>query len=311
LRPPRESVTFVVKETETMVARREFLVGAAALAAAAPMVKAAAFSAGSGGFPLEETARRLERRSGGRLGIALLDTGSRRRFAWRGDERFPLCSTFKFLLAADLLARADRGAERLDRRLPIRESRLDNSPFTKSRVGRDASLGELCQAIIEVSDNDAANLLLAQSGGTAAVTRFARAIGDPVTRLDRSEPALGAGVPGDPRDTTSPMAMTADFERVLLGSALRPASRAMLTGWLEGVQTGVGRLKAGFPRSWRIGHKTGTGMRGTSNDIAIVWPGRRPPSILSVYLTGSRLDEAGRDAVIADVARAVTASLGR
>jgi beta-lactamase class A len=105
--------------------------------------------------------------------------------------------------------------------------------------------------------------------------------------------------------------MAADFERLLLGSVLRPASRAALTGWLEGVQTGIGRLKAGFPGSWRIGHKTGTGMRGTSNDIAIVWPGRRPPLILSVYLTGSRLDEAGRDAVIADVARAVTASLGR
>jgi beta-lactamase class A len=290
-----------------MIARREFLAGAVALAGAAPIIKVAALPTGNRGFPLANRVRELEWRSGGRLGVALIDTGSRRRFDWRGDERFPLCSTFKFLLAAHLLSRADRGEERLDRRLPIRESRLGNSPFTKSRVGRDASLGELCQAIIEVSDNDAANLLLAQTGGTAAVTRFARAIGDPVFRLDRSEPALGAGVPGDPRDTTSPMAMAADFERVLLGSALHPASRAALTGWLENAQTGVGRLKAGFPRSWRIGHKTGTGMRGSSNDVAIVWPGRRPPVILSVYLTGSRLGEAARDAVIADVARAVAA----
>jgi beta-lactamase class A len=292
-----------------MIARRDFLVGAMALAGAAPMVKAAALSRGSHGFPLENRVRELERRSAGRLGVGLIDTGSGRRFAWRGDERFPLASTFKFLLAAHVLNRADRGEDRLERRLPIRESRLGNSPFTKSRVGRDASIGELCRAIIEVSDNDAANLLLAQSGGTAGVTRFARAIGDPMTRLDRSEPALGGGVPGDPRDTTSPMAMAADFERLLLGSVLHPASRAMLTAWLEGAQTGVGRLKAGLPRSWRIGHKTGTGMNGTSNDIAIVWPGQRPPLILSVYLTASRLDETARDAVIADVARAVAASV--
>jgi beta-lactamase class A len=309
LPPAREWVSFAQKEDVAMVARRDFLVGAMALVSAAPLVKAAALSARSPGSPLENRIRELERKSGGRLGVALIDTGSHRRFAWRGDERFPLASTFKFLLAAQMLSRADRGEERLARRLPIRGSRLDNSPFTKSRVGRDASLGELCKAIVAVSDNDAANLLLAEAGGSAAVTRFARLIGDPVTRLDRSEPALGAAVPGDPRDTTSPTAMAADFERLLLGSVLQPASRATLTGWLQGVRTGVRRLPAGIPAGWRIGHKTGTGMRGTSNDVAILWPGRRPPLILSVYLTESRLDEPGRDGVIADVARAVAASV--
>src|SRR3954454_23214193 len=169
-----------------MIERRTFLAGALALAGAAPMVKAATSARANGSSSLEQRVREIEARSGGRLGVALIDTASHRRFAWRGDERFPLASTFKFLLAAELLSRADRGEERLDRRLPIRESRLGNSPFTKSRVGRDASIGELCRAIIELSDNDAANLLLAQSGGTVAVTRFARAIGDPMTRLDRS-----------------------------------------------------------------------------------------------------------------------------
>ncbi|MDB5693336.1 MAG: Beta-lactamase [Alphaproteobacteria bacterium] len=292
-----------------MIERREFLAGSIAFAGAAAMAKAAPLSAANGGFPLQETVRRLERRSGGRLGVALLDTGSRRRFAWRGDERFPLCSTFKFLLAADLLSRADRGQERLDRRLAIRESRLDNSPFTKSRVGRDASLRELCQAVIEVSDNDAANLLLDQVGGPDGVTRFARAIGDPVTRLDRTEPVAVDPSAAGMRDTTTPNAMARDFERIILGQMLHPASRAALTAWLVGARTGVSRLKAGFPRGWRVGHKTGTGMHGTSNDVAIVWPGARPPVILAAYLTGSALDDRGRDAVLADVARAVASAL--
>ena len=291
-----------------MVARREFLIGAASFAAAASVAKAAALAPKIGGFPLEEPIRGLERRSGGRLGVALLDTGSGRRFAWRGDERFPLCSTFKFLLAADLLRRADAGQERLDRRLPIRAARMGNSPFTKSRIGHDARLRELCRAIIDVSDNEAANLLLPLVGGPAGLTRFARAIGDPVTRLDRMEPAMSEAAPGEARDTTSPNAMAANFERVLLGSVLRPASRAELIGWLTEARTGETRLKAGFPRNWRIGHKTGTG-RGTANDVAIVWPGRRPPFILSTYLTGSTLDDAGQNAVLAGVARAVAASL--
>jgi beta-lactamase class A len=290
-----------------MIERRQFLAGAAALAVASPLARAASQPAEFGGLQLRRTIDGLERRSRGRLGIAVLDTGRRRRFAWRGDERFPLCSTFKFLLAADLLSRADRGEVNLDRRLPIRAVTLSNSDFTKSRVGRDASLRELSQAAIEISDNEAANLLLPLIGGPDGLTRFARSIGDPVTRLDRGEPALGEAAPGDGRDTTSPNAMAADFERLLLGRMLHPASRDALTGWLIHARTGVARLKAGLPRGWRTGHKTGTGMQGTSNDVAIVWPGRRPPLIVAAYLTGSTLDDAGRDSILAAAARAIAA----
>lgn len=291
-----------------MVARREFLTGAAAFMGAAAIAKAAVPRPKNAGFALDTPIRQLERRSGGRLGVALLDTGTGRRFAWRGDERFPMCSTFKFLLAADLLRRADAGQERLDRRIPIRTVRMGNSPFTKSRLGHGASLRELCRAAIVLSDNEAANLLLPLIGGPDGFTRFARAVGDPVTRLDRPEPAMSEAVAGDVRDTTSPNAMAADFRRILLGGVLRPASRAVLTGWLAETSTGETRLKAGLPRSWRIGHKTGTGPRGTANDVAIVWPGRRPPFILSAYLTGSTLDEAGQNAVLAGVARAAAAA---
>ncbi|HEY1605707.1 MAG TPA: class A beta-lactamase [Allosphingosinicella sp.] len=293
-----------------MGTRREFLAGATAFAGAAAVATAAPRMREIGGFPLEEPVRRLERRSGGRLGVALLDTGSRRRFAWRSDERFPLCSTFKFLLAADILQRVDAGRERLDRRLRVPATRLGNSDFSKSRAGRDASIAELCKAIVEISDNEGANLLLGQIGGPTGLTRFVRAIGDPVTRLDRFETMMSDAVPGDIRDTGTPNEMAANFERILLGGVLRPASRALLTDWLVGVQTGERRLKAGLPLGWRIGHKTGSGAHGTANDVAIVWPGRRPPFILSTYLTGSTLGDEGRDAVLADLARAVAARFG-
>ncbi|MEA3038443.1 MAG: beta-lactamase class [Sphingomonadales bacterium] len=288
-----------------MIERRQFLIGAggATLLATAPGL--AAPRADFGGKRLGDSVAALERRSGGRLGVAVVDTGTRRTFSYRGDERFPLCSTFKFLLAADLLARAERGAIDLEKRLPIRATHLGNSDFVKSRVGRDASLSELAHAIIEISDNDAANLLMAETGGPAAVTRFARAIGDPVTRVDRMEPVSDA--PSDVSDTTSPAAMAADFERLLLGGVLRPASRATLTGWLLHSKTGPGRLRAGLPAAWRVAHKTGTGMHGSSNDAGVVWRPRGAPLIVAVYLTGSNLDDRGRDRVVAGVARTVAA----
>jgi beta-lactamase class A len=289
-----------------MIERRQFLIGAGGVGLLAAAPGLAAPQAPLGGQRLREEVATLERRSGGRLGVAVIDTGTRRLFSHRGDERFPLCSTFKFLLAADLLSRAERGALDLDRRLPIKASHLGNSDFVKSRAGRDASLRELAHAIIEISDNDAANLLLAEIGGPAAVTRFARAVGDGVTRVDRMEPVSDA--PSDVSDTTSPSAMAADFERILLGHVLRPASRATLTAWLVASQTGPRRLKAGLPPGWRLAHKTGTGMHGTSNDAGVIWPPHRSPLVAAVYLTGSPLGESDRDRVIAAVARAVAAA---
>jgi beta-lactamase class A len=291
-----------------MIERRQLLIGAGGLGLLASLPAAAVAQPAFGGPRLAETVAALERRSRGRLGVAVVDTGTRRRFSHRGDERFPLCSTFKFLLAAELLARADRGALRLDKRLPIRATHLGNSDFVKSRVGRDASLGELAHAIVEISDNDAANLLLREVGGPAAVTRFARALGDPVTRVDRMEPVSDA--PSDLGDTTSPAAMAADFERILLGNVLKPASRAALADWLLHSKTGVGRLRAGLAAGWRLAHKTGTGMHGSSNDAGVLWRPRGAPLLVSVYLTGSSLGDTGRDAVIADVARAVVVAGG-
>jgi beta-lactamase class A len=290
-----------------MIERRQFLIGAGGIGLLAAAPGLAAPQAPLGGERLREEVAALEKRSGGRLGVAVIDTGTHRLFSHRGDERFPLCSTFKFLLAADLLDRAGRGTLDLDRRLSIKASHLGNSDFVKSRVGRDASLRELAHAIIEISDNDAANLLLAEIGGPAAVTRFARALGDDVTRVDRMEPVSDA--PSDVSDTTSPAAMAADFERIVLGHVLRPASRATLTSWLVRTQTGPRRLRAGLPSRWRLAHKTGTGMHGTSNDAGVVWRPRAAPLVVSVYLTGSPLSESDRDRIIASAGRAVAAAV--
>lgn len=253
----------------------------------------------------------VEARNGGRLGVAALDTASGRALGHRTDERFPMCSTFKFLLAALVLARVDRGQERLDRRIVFSEKDLESySPVTKGHVGTPGmSLAELCDATVTLSDNTAANLLLAQLGGPGALTTFARELGDELTRLDRIEPALNESMPGDPRDTTTPAAMLADMRRLLVEQALSTASRAQLVAWLIGCKTGDKRLRAGFPADWRIGDKTGSGERGSANDIAIAWPPARAPILVTAYYTGSTIDEPARSRVIAEVGRLAVAGL--
>jgi beta-lactamase class A len=164
---------------------------------------------------------------------------------------------------------------------------------------------DLCAAAIERSDNTAANLLLHSVLGPAGVTKFARRIGDPITRLDRNEPDVNGAVPGDPRDTTTPAAMAGDARKLVFGNVLSPRMRARLRTWLLASQTGKARLRAGFPPSWQSGDKTGTGSHGTANDVAIVWPPRRAPIVVAAYLTSSIVPPATQNAVLADAGRIV------
>jgi len=257
------------------------------------------------------TLEELETRSGGRLGVAFLDTASGLSFGHRATERFPMCSTFKLLAAAAVLHRADRHAENLDRFVPYSSADLVTySPVASLHVrDKGMSLRALCEAAITQSDNTAGNLLLAAIGGPAGLTRFARSIGDHATRLDRTEPSLNEAAPGDPRDTTTPNSMLGNLRSLLLGKVLSVTGRDTLQQWLRGNQTGGARLRAGMPADWSIGDKTGSGENGTTNDIAIAWPPSRPPLLITAYLTGSPLSGDERNAVLADVARAVSARL--
>lgn len=254
--------------------------------------------------------RTLERRSRGRLGVCVLDAGGAKILAYRARERFPMCSTFKVLLAAAVLAKADAGQAALDRKLPYGEKDLlEYAPVTRARAAEGAlSLEDLCAASVQVSDNTAANLLLDAIGGPGAVTVFARKLGDPSTRLDRKEPELNDVPPGDPRDTTTPEAMARTLRELLAGSALSPASKARLQGWMATCTTGTHRLRAGFPPGWDVADKTGSGFEksGTANDIAMVVPKGGRPMYVTAYLTGAKVDAQTRDAILAEVGRLVS-----
>lgn len=240
----------------------------------------------------------------------MLDTGSGEISGYRANERFAMCSTFKMLLAAVVLRRADHKLEDLERAIHVPAKPLiGHSPLTEEHAGAQMTVRALCHAIVTQSDNTAANLLLDTIGGPEGISRFARSLGDTVTRLDRTELSLNEALPGDPRDTTSPAAMAGNLRTLLLGNELSPASRDQLTQWMIANKTGDERLRAGLPSNWRIGDKTGSNGENTTNDIAIMWPGQKPPILIAVYLTECAGPEAKRNAVIAKVANLVTASL--
>lgn len=256
---------------------------------------------------IQRRCKELEAKLGGRLGVSCMDTGSGRMVGYRADERFPMCSTFKWLAAAAVLSRVDAGHEQLDRRLKFgRDELLEWSPVTRHRVdGEGMSLGELCEAAIAESDNTAANLLLSAIGGIAEWNTYLRSIGDKQSRLDRGEPLLNEARPGDVRDTTTPAAMVADLRHLLLGKALSTASREQLIQWMLATKYSGQRLRSGLPPGWRLADKTGTGNSGTgtASDVGVLWPPSGSPIVLAVYLTQARVSRAEQESAIATVGR--------
>jgi beta-lactamase class A len=260
----------------------------------------------------QQEIRQIETDSGGRLGVSVLDTQTGLAYAWRGDERFPMCSTFKFLAAALVLSRVDQGQEQLSRRIAVQASDIvPYSPATQPRVGGlPMTVAELCEATVTLSDNAAANLLLKSFGGPQGLTAYARSLGDKFTRLDRFEPDLNEATPGDPRDTTTPDAMLRAIQKIVLGRALSPASREQITRWLIDNKTGDKKLRAGLPAGWRVGDKTGGGERGTNNDIGVLWPPGRAPVLVTCYLTQSSANLGIRDRAISEVGRVAAGFAG-
>jgi beta-lactamase class A len=270
------------------------LLGAASLTAAAQTIP--------------EQLAALEAASGGRLGVVALDAQGEKIAAYRGDERFPMTSTFKFMLVAAILQQAnmqaDAQANFLARHIAYPETALVPwSPVTKARLAEGLSVAELCAAALRQSDNTAANLLLQQVGGPAGLTAFARSIGDAAFRLDRWEGELNSAIPGDERDTSTPAAMAESLRKLAFGAALPASGRALLLEWMVGNTTGNARIRAGLPPDWRVADKTGSGPYGTVNDVAVLWPPTGSPLILAVYYTQETPNAPAREDILATVAR--------
>jgi beta-lactamase class A len=253
-----------------------------------------------------------ERQSSGRIGVYAENLNTGARIAWRAEEHFVMCSTFKASLAALVLARVDRGQDQLEQMISYGEGDLlPYAPVAKENLAKGVmSVADMCQAAVELSDNTCANLLLARVGGPAALTDFWRSTGDTVSRLDHNEPELNRSLPGDPHDTTTPAAMAGTLRRFVVGEVLSPASRQRLASWMLDCKTGANRLRAGLPKDWKIGDKTGNNGKDASGDIAVAWPRPDAPVVICAYTQGGSPTAAQLETVFTVIGRMAGVRLG-
>lgn len=259
-----------------------------------------------------DKARDIESRLSARVGLAIIDTGSERRWTYNAHDRFPMASTFKVFACGALLHQVDAGKDNLDRTMSIAQADLvTHSPVLDRLVGQQISARDLCAATLRTSDNAAANKILERIGGPAGWTQFMRRIGDDTTRLDRVEPALNEARPGDVRDTTSPAAIASALRVLVLGDALSPSSRELLTSWMMANEVGGPLLRASIPATWVIADRTGAGGHGARGIIAVMWPPARAPIVAAIYIAETEASMEDRNAAIADLGAALAAEVSQ
>lgn len=249
---------------------------------------------------LAATAQAMEAQLGAEIGVAVYRSGDDTWSLYKADQRFPMASTFKVLACAALLASDVPDAATLQV-----EALEEYSPVTEGLVGQAVSPYDMCDATMRTSDNTAANLVLEAIGGPLAVTQIVRGLGDNVTRLDRREPELNEGTPGDPRDTTTPRAMAETLHRLILGDGLAVPDQGVLAEWLKANEVGGPLLRAGLPRDWTIGDRTGAGGYGTRGVVAVMWPPGQAPIVAAIYITGTEASMDERNAAIAALGRVI------
>ncbi|MFF4251959.1 class A beta-lactamase [Streptomyces sp. NPDC001663] len=261
----------------------------------------------------DDRLRELERQHGARLGVFAHNVRTKRTVTHRADERFPVCSLFKTLAAAAVLRDLDRHGEVLARRIHYTEADIveEGSEQTRKHLAEGMTIAELADVAIRYSDNTAGNLLLRELGGPTAITRFARSLGDPVTRLDRWEPELNSAEPWRRTDTTTPRAIGRTYARLVLGNALNGPDRELLTHWLLNNTTSGNRFRLGLPKTWTVADKTGAGSYGANNNAGIAWTPDGTPIVLAVQVTKPDQDAAWDHTLIVDTAALLAEVLGQ
>ena len=221
-----------------------------------------------------------------------------------------MCSLFKVLAVANLLSL--RGYEDQYWSTPIPFSAADvvvNSPVASASTSMTMTPNQMADAALRFSDNTAGNLLLRELGGPARITEFAKALGASQTRLDRIEPELNEGLPGDVRDTTTSKDMVAIMEALLIDGKAGQLARSRLQDLMLRNTTSGKRARAGLSEPFEFADKTGAGDYGIVNDAGLLWQGKRQPIAMCIL---TRTDVAGapnNNDVIADATRLIVSEL--
>jgi beta-lactamase class A len=294
---------------------------------------------------LEQQIEVLARTTDAVVGVSALHIESGRYVSVRGTEPFPQASAIKVPIAVQIMALADEGKLTLDKMVTVRPADVHPGSGRITELlfhpGLAMSIENIMELAIVVSDNSAADLMLREAGGPAAVTERMKILGLNGIRVDRSIALMLADWGGikalppeaewnrdmwdklfnavpesehmaarrlqtnDPRDTATPADMTKLLARIWKRDLFSPVYAAKLLGVMERCETGKARIKGLLPQGTDVAHKTGT-VGGVVDDVGIITlPGKGGHVALSVFTKGSSRPEEVSEKAVAEISRTI------
>jgi beta-lactamase class A len=251
--------------------------------------------------------------AGGRVGIGveLLETGES--VTLNGNGQFPMQSVYKLPIAMAVLQGVDRGDLRLEQRIRVETGdlvpRALHSPLRDRHPrGAELSVRELLRLMISESDGTACDVLL-RLRGTESVMRFLRGVGVDSMVVATTEKAMARDEMVQYRNWASPEGALKLIRALHEGRGLTAASKALLLQWMTGTETGLRRIKGLLPAGTLVAHKTGTsgttrGLTRATNDVGLITLPDGRHLAVAVFVSDSTADQARRERVIAETARA-------
>lgn len=280
--------------------------------------------------------------SDGTVGIAVRDLQTGETQALNGDTLFPMASAYKVAVAGRIFALIDAGELRLDDQLALDPALASEGgiAWMFSRPGTTLSVDRLLQLMLQKSDNNATDVLVARAGGPSAITQFVNGLGVRGLRVDsdtahllyramgihplsgtfrqnaeaarKADPQIAVrdirdlpnlAFSAEPEDTATPRAMLDLVTAFEAGRALSPASTQRLFTIMAGCETGKARIVGMLPPGTAVAHKTGS-LNGVGNDVGVVrLPDGRRFAVVVFVMKDSK-GHVSRDRVIAEAARA-------
>lgn len=235
---------------------------------------------------LNELLPSWENKLNAKIGMAVITASTGNIASYRGEERFPMNSTFKAFLGANVLEMADNGQLSLTDTIRIKANDLlEYAPTAKMffDAKQPINLAQLCEGAITLSDNTCANLLLDKIGGLAVFNAFLHRISNTDMTLAHNEPLVNRSHYGDTLDTAKPIQYAQSLKNLLTGNRLSENSKKQLVTWLANDKVADDLLRKYLPKDWHIGDKTGTGDE-SKNIVAVIWNAQGEAYFVSLFI---------------------------
>ena len=280
-----------------------------------PMLSQAANKTDTLNLGLHHQIQQLASTAKGRVGVSavLLETGET--VSLNTHDHYPMQSVYKLPISMAVMKQVDTGKITLDQKVPVTKSdfvrRGQNSPIRdKHPNGTDLTVSDLLRFAISESDGTASDVLMKLAGGPGAIQAHINDLGIKDMIVLNTEKEIGQDWQTQYRNWASPEATVSLLRALHERQGLSESSQALLLKLMTESTQGPKRLKGLLPTGTVVAHKTGTsgtenGITAATNDIGIIALPNGRHLAVAVFVSDSPADEATREEVIAQIAKAM------